>query len=1086
MPPPLPSSTWRILIERLLIALPEQELDTVRSVLPHAARDLPESALRELILEAYEKDLHRTRREEQPERWARIAYGLGNAFFDRQTGARGHNIEQAIGWYRAALAEYPRDVYPEKWALMWNNIGNAYRERTTGNWIDNVEVSIRAGRKALTVYTEATHPSEWAMVQNNIGNAFGDRGRGNQADNIERAIEAYESALRVYTPDEHPDDWTMVQNNLGTTLMDRVEGNRQENIERAIAAYRRVLTIRSKETHPYGWALVHSNMGTAYYDRETGDRLAHLEKALSHYEAALQVFTRKTTPEEWAMVHNNLGTLYRIYPQGDRIAHVEQAIDSLEKALSVYTMTSYPRTFARISYNLGVVFCSRTMGDKSANIERAINSFTQSMAVRTRESYPVEWAHSKHGLGTAYMQRVEGNMQENLETALQCFQHALLYRTAESDPEGWASSQQNLAAVYLERQAGDSTANVHQAIDALQKALTVFDKSDYPYDWALAQLNLGNAYSALYGKDQPVHLENALAYYRNAHQVFTKAHYPSEWADAHNNIGLICKERDDFDQAVAHFRDALSVFSAAANPLSSLGCARNLGDIAYSRARWDQAIEGYRLAVAAVEQSRLWAMNQDRRERLISDAIDVYAGLVVSHVCAGHPEEALVAAERSKARTLVETLEKHHADLGSLNTALPSSSGITLKSMQTLLEDDRIALVEWYVTNDSLTAFLLHRRFDTPRVWHYEQSSQRSLVAWTEAYMKGYLAFRRHPSQDSPFRNTLCRGLDELAAILHLADVLEAMPPSVEQLILIPHRYLHVLPLHALPLPGTDETLTDRFKGGIRFGPGAYLLSLLRRNALNLNQAFGAYHHFLGLVNTQGDLPFSILEVEHIGAYFSSSETIASYDAEEYSLQDTMLMYPNLCCHFSCHGVFDIESPLDSHLVLGERHRIHLSDLLDMDFRHLDLVTLSACESGFTDINSFADEYIGLPYGFLLRGTPTVVSSIWPVQDFATSIFMQAFYQRMSTIKMDFSGSVAFVLGETQRWFKSLTAETALNLLDRQQHIVATLSEQLTKSQTFEINELLQQEYDRFTAMAPQEKPFEDPFYWAAFVALGA
>jgi CHAT domain-containing protein len=57
------------------------------------------------------------------------------------------------------------------------------------------------------------------------------------------------------------------------------------------------------------------------------------------------------------------------------------------------------------------------------------------------------------------------------------------------------------------------------------------------------------------------------------------------------------------------------------------------------------------------------------------------------------------------------------------------------------------------------------------------------------------------------------------------------------------------------------------------------------------------------------------------------------------------------------------------------------------------LVTLSACETGITDIvKGSADEFVGLPASFMLTGVPCVVSSLWLIPDIPTSLLMERFY----------------------------------------------------------------------------------------------
>ena len=96
--------------------------------------------------------------------------------------------------------------------------------------------------------------------------------------------------------------------------------------------------------------------------------------------------------------------------------------------------------------------------------------------------------------------------------------------------------------------------------------------------------------------------------------------------------------------------------------------------------------------------------------------------------------------------------------------------------------------------------------------------------------------------------------------------------------------------------------------------------------------------------------------------------------------------------HLACHARFRSDNPLFSALQLKngwftvrDAYKLNLSG---------SLVTLSACETG---VNAVApgEELIGLARGFLSAGIPTVLLSLWTVDDEATTELMTAFYRNL-------------------------------------------------------------------------------------------
>ena len=408
------------------------------------------------------------------------------------------------------------------------------------------------------------------------------------------------------------------------------------------------------------------------------------------------------------------------------------------------------------------------------------------------------------------------------------------------------------------------------------------------------------------------------------------------------------------------------------------------------------------------------------------------------------------------------------------------------------LTDDRTAIIEWYITNDKILTFIITHHSPQPILWQSTSEDLEALVESMNAYLSLYYS-------ENQWHNQLPSRLQKFADILHLDEILSHIPKQcgseallqADRLILIPHRFLHLLPIHAIPMGSqkssaiaateskvksqnfTSECLLDRFPGGVRYAPSCQLLKLAQ------NQQRPDFQNLFAIQNPTGDLIYTDLEVETIRSFFSSTQVLVKQAATKTAL-DAYQDLPSVhCSHFSCHGTFNIASPLESALLLANNELLTLGEIFQLSLTQCRLVTLSACETGLTDFNSFSDEYIGLPSGFLFAGSPSVISSLWTVSDLSTAFLMIKFYENLHQSPQLQEGDMAIALKQAQSWLRDLTLEEFEQLLERLKPQLDKVFAQLRPGQRLIIKELLKQMRQR------GEKPFANPYYWAAFTAVG-
>ena len=93
------------------------------------------------------------------------------------------------------------------------------------------------------------------------------------------------------------------------------------------------------------------------------------------------------------------------------------------------------------------------------------------------------------------------------------------------------------------------------------------------------------------------------------------------------------------------------------------------------------------------------------------------------------------------------------------------------------------------------------------------------------------------------------------------------------------------------------------------------------------------------------------------------------------------------------------------------------------DFSNLDLVVLSACETGLGDLKG--DGIFGLQRGFKKAGAKAILMSLWKVNDYATQLLMIEFYRNLVSGKSKHES-----LSNAQRYIREYTDDEGNKLFD--------------------------------------------------------
>jgi len=142
-------------------------------------------------------------------------------------------------------------------------------------------------------------------------------------------------------------------------------------------------------------------------------------------------------------------------------------------------------------------------------------------------------------------------------------------------------------------------------------------------------------------------------------------------------------------------------------------------------------------------------------------------------------------------------------------------------------------------------------------------------------------------------------------------------------------------------------------------------------------------------------LPFAGQEVESLVALLTHATTFIDRDFNQSNTQQ-YLNASNIV-HFATHAALVPGTPEDSFILFGDGSRANVTDIGSWSLQNVDLVVLSACETGLGDNLGNGEEILGLGYQFQSRGAKAVIASLWQVSDGGTQVLMDAFYAALES-----------------------------------------------------------------------------------------
>ncbi len=223
---------------------------------------------------------------------------------------------------------------------------------------------------------------------------------------------------------------------------------------------------------------------------------------------------------------------------------------------------------------------------------------------------------------------------------------------------------------------------------------------------------------------------------------------------------------------------------------------------------------------------------------------------------------------------------------------------------------------------------------------------------------------------------------------------------GTQTLIYAPDDQLRYIPLTALY--DGKQWLVQRFN--VNHITSASLTNLNTPQQSTLRVLAGAFtkgNYQIKVGNRQvafAGLPFATREVESLAA--AVPETTKLLDDAFTPRVAVPQMDDYTIVHLATHAAFVVGKPEDSFILFGNGDRVNFRNVATWSLPNVDLVVLSACETGLGGKLGNGEEILGFGYQMQQTGARAAIASLWSVDDGGTQALMSAFYAILSTDKL--------------------------------------------------------------------------------------
>jgi len=303
------------------------------------------------------------------------------------------------------------------------------------------------------------------------------------------------------------------------------------------------------------------------------------------------------------------------------------------------------------------------------------------------------------------------------------------------------------------------------------------------------------------------------------------------------------------------------------------------------------------------------------------------------------------------------------------------------------------AVLEYYVTRNELVIFVIAR--DGVRAI-IEPQSEMQLAARVKLYQT---AVSQNPATGGGRERWFAPASALTQALL---DPVRSDPliAGRDHLIVVPHKFLHHVPFQALLSRRQTAGERPRFlieDYTMSYAPSSSVLKHCREQVRGRRQTALALANPTPRMGNRQELLYAEEELAAVKNVFAGAVIGVGAEATETRVKNEAGDYDllHLATHYAVNERDPMRSALDLTPSADDDGRLEVREVMDLGVG-ADLVVVSGCSTANGEIAGECpngDDWLGLTRAFMQAGAPSVVATLWPVNDRSSARFMDRFYE---------------------------------------------------------------------------------------------